>query len=117
MTFALKNARVAPVPSIGGTGFATAYTCPAGFTAIVMSGQVANIEASQVGVSVRWTDASNAGAITYLTDEVQVPASAAVNPFSGRLVLEAGDTIQIGQEGTPTSALNFTLSVMEISNA
>lgn len=114
MSSSFKNARVSPVPSIS-SGFATAYTCPVGKTAVIIFGQVSNIEASQVGVSIRWTDASAGGAITYLTDEVQVPGAAALGPFAnGKLVLEAGDSIQVGQEGTPLNALSFTLGIMEL---
>ncbi|MEA5159976.1 hypothetical protein U5903_04230 [Cereibacter johrii] len=112
-----RNARLAPLPSIGVDGFAPVYTCPAGKTAIVLSAQVANVEAAQVGVSVRWTDASAGGTVTYLTDEVQVPAAAALDPLAGRLVLEAGDTLEAGQEGTPLAALNLSVSVLEIDNA
>lgn len=112
-----KNARLSPLPSIGTAGFGTVYTCPAGKRAVVFMAQVANIEATQVGLSVRWTDASAANAITMLTDEVQVPAAAALSPLAGKLVLEEGDTVQAGQEGTPVSALSMTLSILEIDNA
>jgi hypothetical protein len=54
--------------------------------------------------------------VTYLTDELQVPAASAVNPMTGKLVLEAGDTLEAGQEGTPTSALQMTVSVLEIDD-
>lgn len=117
MANTFKNARLAPLPSIGVAGFSTVYTVPAGTTAIILLAQVANVEASQVGVSVRWTDASAAGAITYLADEIQVPAAASLAVLSGRLVLEAGDTIEAGQEGTPEAALEMTLSILEITNA
>lgn len=116
MATIFKNSSLAPLPSIGTTGFQTAYTVPAGKTAVVIHAQIVNVEASTVGASLRWTDASNAGAVTYLTDEIQVPAASAVNPLTGKLVLEAGDTLEAGQEGTPTSALQLTLSVMEIDN-
>lgn len=111
-----KNARLSPIPSIGTTGFQTVYTVPAGKTAVVIAAQVVNNEASQVGFSLRWTDASGADAVTYLADEVQVPAAAALNPLAGKLVLEAGDALQVGQEGTPTGALSITLSLLEIDN-
>lgn len=117
MAETFKNARLAPLPSIGVTGFSTAYTVPVGKTAVVLMAQVANVESSQVGVSVRWTDASAAGAVTYLADEIQVPAAAALSVLAGKLVLEAGDTIEAAQEGTPESALEMTISILEISNA
>jgi hypothetical protein len=112
-----KNARLAPLPSIGTSGFAAVYTVPVGKTAVVISAQVANIESAQVGVSVRWLDASASGAVTYLVDEVQVPAAAALSPLAGKLVLEEGDVLEAGQEGTPLSALEITLSILELDNA
>ncbi|MBO4169545.1 hypothetical protein [Cereibacter azotoformans] len=117
MAETFRNARLAPLPSIGTAGFGTVYTCPAGKTAVILSAQVANVEAAQVGVSLRWTDASVGGAVTYLTDEVQVPAAAALNPLAGKLVLEAGDTLEAGQEGSPLAALNLSVSVLELDNA
>lgn len=116
MAETFKNARLAPLPTIGVGGFGTVYTVPAGKTAVVLLAQVANVEATQVGVSVRWTDASNAGAVTHLVDEVQVPAAAALSVLSGKLVLEAGDTLQAAQEGSPASALQLTVSVLELDN-
>lgn len=117
MAETFKNSRLAPLPSIGTAGFGVAYTVPAGKTAIVLLAQAANVESSQVGVSVRWTDASAGGAVTYLVDEVQVPAAAALSVLSGRLVLEEGDTLEAGQEGSPASALELTISVLELDNA
>jgi len=116
MAEVFKNSRLAPLPSIGTSGFSAVYTVPAGKRAIIIMAQVANVEASQVGASVRWTDASAGGAVTYLTDELQVPAASAINPLTGKLVLEAGDTLEAGQEGTPTSALQMTVSVLEIDD-
>jgi hypothetical protein len=116
MSNIFKNARLAPLPSLGVTGFSTAYTVPAGTTAIILLAQVANVEATQVGVSVRWKDSSASDAVTYLVDEVQVPAAAALNVLAGRLVLEAGDSLEAAQEGSPVSALELTLSILEVTN-
>jgi hypothetical protein len=116
MAETFKNARLSPLPSIGTAGFSTVYTVPAGKTAVVIAAQVVNTEASQVGFSLRWTDASGADAVTYLADEIQVPAAAALNPLAGKLVLEAGDALQVGQEGTPVNALAITISLLEIDN-
>ena len=117
MAETFKNARLAPLPSIGVAGFSAVYTVPAGKTAVVLLAQVANVESSQVGVSVRWKDASASNAVTYLVDEVQVPAAAALNVLAGKLVLEAGDSVEAAQEGSPASALELTLSVLELDNA
>ncbi len=117
MAETFKNARLSPLPSIGTAGFSAAYTVPAGKTAVILAAQIANTEAAQVGASLRWKDASAANAVTYLADEIQVPATSALNPIVGRLVLEAGDILEAGQEGSPANALQLTLSILEIDNA
>lgn len=95
--------------------YATLYTVPAGRRAIVLMAQVANTAPAQVGVQLRWLDASaGASAWTWLADGVQVPAAAAIGLLSGKLVLEAGDSLQAAQEGSPLNALDITVSLLEI---
>jgi hypothetical protein len=117
MAETFKNARFSQLPVIATDGFAAVYTVPNGKTAIVISAQISNVESAQVGASVRWLDASAANSVTYLVDEVQVPAAAALNPLAGKLVLEAGDVLEAGQEGSPIGSLEITVSILEIDNA
>ena len=73
---------------------ATAYTCPSATTAIVLLLQVSNIDGTnEADATVTWTDASDSGASTALVSAVPMPAGSALGVLSGKLVLEAGDTI------------------------
>ena len=91
----------------------TVYTCPAGTTAIVIGCQVTNIDAAAVDLQFWWTDASNTNAITYLGYDISIPTKAAYEPVSGKLVLEAGDTVK--GLGSVASDLEATISILELS--
>ena len=93
---------------------ATAYTCPAATTSIVLLLQVSNIDGvNEADASVSWTDASDSGASTALVSTVPVPAGSALGVLGGKLVLEAGDTIA----GLASAASDLVLSgsVVEMS--
>lgn len=89
------------------------YVATTGVTAIVIGCQVANVSASSEEVSVWWTDASNANAITRLVEDVVIPAKASLAPIAGKLVLEAGDRIRA--TGQTNNDAEITVSVLEIS--
>lgn len=91
----------------------TVYTCPAGTTAIVIGCQVTNIDATAVDLQFWWTDASDTDAITHLGYNISIPAKAAYEPVSGKLVLEAGDTVK--GLGSVASDLEATVSILELS--
>jgi hypothetical protein len=96
------------------TSFQVVYTCPASTAAMVTFCQVTNVDgATSVDIDVDWTDASAANAATPLAYTMNVPADAAVVPISGRLTLQAGDTIR-AKAATAGDAV-ITLSVMEIT--
>jgi hypothetical protein len=93
---------------------ATAYTCPAATTSIVLLLQVSNIDGTnEADASVSWTDASDSGVSTSLVSAVPVPAGSALGVLSGKLVLEAGDTI--AGLASAASDLVLTGSVVEMS--
>jgi len=93
---------------------ATAYTCPAARTAIVLMLQVSNIDGTnEADASVSWTDSSDSGASTALVSTVPVPAGSSLGVLSGKLVLEAGDTI--AGLASAASDLVLTGSVVEMS--
>ncbi len=97
-----------------GTSSATAYTCPAATTSIVLLLQVSNVDGvNEADATVTWTDASNSDTSTALVSAVPVPAGSALGVLSGKLVLEAGDTIA----GMASAAgdLVLTGSVVEMS--
>ena len=97
-----------------GTDSAMAYTCPAATTAIVLLLQVSNIDGvNEADASVAWTDSSDSDASTALVSTVPVPAGSALGVLSGKLVLEAGDTI--AGLASAASDLVLTGSVVEMS--
>lgn len=97
-----------------GTSSATAYTCPAATTAIVLLLQVSNIDSmNEADASVSWTDSSDSDASTALVSTVPIPAGSALGVLSGKLVLEAGDTI--AGLASAASDLVLTGSVVEMS--
>ena len=96
------------------TGGVTVYTCPAATTAIVLHCQVANVDGTNsADVTVRWTDDSNSDAVTRLANTVAVPADTSLSVLTGKLVLEAGDTI-VGV-ASADGDLELSGSVLEIS--
>lgn len=103
-----KNARAAIT-----TGTTTPYTCPAGQTALVILAQVANVDGlNGADVTVWWTDASAADAVTHLTQSVTVPAQSALAVLAGKLVLEPGDAIRTS--ASASGDLEISISVVEI---
>ena len=109
MAEAFKNFKLAL-----GTDSATAYTCPAATTAIVLLLQVSNVDGTnEADATVSWTDSSDSDASTALVSAVPVPAGSALGVLSGKLVLESGDTIA----GLASAAgdLVLTGSVVEMS--
>ena len=91
----------------------TIYTCPAGTKAIVIGCQVANVSAASKNLSLWWTDSSDTNAVTRLGELIAIPTQSVYEPISGKLVLEAGDTI-VGTSSVD-SDLEATLSVLELS--
>ena len=109
MAEAFKNFKLAL-----GTSSATAYTCPAATTAIVLMLQVSNIDGTnEADASVSWTDSSDSGASTALVSTVPIPAGSSLGVLSGKLVLEAGDTI--AGLASADGDLVLTGSVVEMS--
>ena len=96
------------------TGGATAYTCPSATTAIVLHCQVANVDGvNSADATVHWTDDSNSDAVTRLGLTVVVPAQTSVAMLTGKLVLEAGDTL-VGI-ASADSDLELSGSVLEMT--
>ena len=109
MAEAFKNFKL-----VLGTDSATAYTCPSATTAIVLLLQVSNIDdTNEADATVTWTDASDSDTSTALVSAVPVPAGSALGVLSGKLVLEAGDTI--AGLASAASDLVLTVSVVEMS--
>ena len=109
MANTFKNFRGALV-----TGGGTVYTCPAATIAIVLHLQVANVDGTNsADVTVRWTDSSNSATVTRLANVVTVPAKTSLSVLTGKLVLEAGDTI--AGVASADGDLELSGSVLEMS--
>jgi hypothetical protein len=93
------------------------YTCPSTNTAgnvnasVVLMLQAANVTNRADVLTVLWTDASNANAVTRLVYQVPVPAQQSIGCVTGKLVLKPGDKIR-AQCGI-FQAIELSLSVLE----
>jgi hypothetical protein len=109
MATTFKNARLLLTAS-----YQTAYTCPAGATAIILSCQLANVDGTNAAsASVQWLDSSNSNAATRLLELADIAAHYAVDAISKKIVLEAGDALQA--KAAATDDVELTVSVVELS--
>jgi hypothetical protein len=94
-----------------GASASVVYTVPASTTAIVLMAQAANVDnTGVVPVTATWNDGTND---THLVKALEIPAKAAVNLLSGKLVLEAGDTLSANSDAS--NKVELTVSVLEIT--
>jgi len=86
------------------------YTCPLGFKAVFLMGQVTNIGTENHTV----TFIHNRGTIdTEIVYEYTIPPKDTLNLLTGKLVLETNDSIKI--VGSTSSDLKFLASILETS--
>lgn len=99
-----------------GTSSETVYTVSgSGVSALVFSAQVANKSVDDAFVTLEWADSSESETIT-LGDTLLIPGNSVLEPISGRLVLEQGDSLTIKQVGeTPNKLIDITISIIEIT--
>lgn len=90
------------------TGITTVYTAPSGVSSIHLFSVVSNISSGIATVTVYH---SRDGDAYELIKNSKIPATDALNPITGSLVLEVGDQIQI--QGTENNTMKFTLSILE----
>jgi hypothetical protein len=96
-----------------GTSYATAYTAPGSTESVVIGLQVGNVHASVAAwVSVKVVQ-SGGGTDSVIVSEINIPINDSFAPLDGKLVLEAGDHIQLRAQAA--SSLEATISVLEIS--
>jgi hypothetical protein len=94
------------------TGITTVYTAPSGVSSIHLFSVVSNTSAGIATVTVLHNRAAGEDAGPYeLIKDAKIPATDALNPISGSLVLEVGDQIQV--QGSANSVMKFTLSILE----
>ena len=107
MANTFKNGRAAVTASL-----ATVYTVPASTTSIVLLAQATNVGSGAQAVTFCWYDAS--GTVkTELVKLLSVPEKAAVGLIAGKLVLEAGDYMQVSAGAV--SVIELSISVLEIT--
>jgi len=88
----------------------TPYTCPIGFKAVFLMGQVTNIGTVEHNV----TFLHSRGIIdTEIVYEFFIPPNDTLNLLTGKLVLETGDSIKI--VGSSSTDLKFLASILETS--
>lgn len=89
------------------------YTCPSSTTAIIFLSQVANKSSSDAYyISLSASD-SSASTVRFLVKDITIPALSAANLIGGKLVLEAGDSLNgIAQAN---DVFDIVLSVLEIT--
>lgn len=98
------------------------YTAPAGYTAIILNAQAANVAtpAADVAVTLKLIKGT---AESILVNEIIIPPNDAANLATGKLVLQAGDKLygfvrptDISNSST-SEALDLTLSFLETLDA
>lgn len=100
-TFKSYAANITTVPS-------NVYTCPAETTAIVLLAQATNVNASDDGNITFYTSMNGN---TELTKDFTIPVGDSAALLTGKLVVEAGNSI--GVYANANSVLKLTLSILE----
>lgn len=90
------------------TGITTAYTVPNGVSSIHLFSVVSNISTGIATVTVFY---NRSGTQFELVKNAKIPATDALSPISGSLVLEVGDKIEI--QGSANDTMKFTMSILE----
>jgi hypothetical protein len=84
------------------------YTCPVETTAIILLAQATNINSTDAG-NITFYSSVNGG--TELVKDFTIPVGDAAGLLSGKLVIEAGQSI--GCLANANSVLKLTLSILE----
>lgn len=100
-TFKSYAANITTVPT-------NVYTCPAETTAIVLLAQATNVNASDDGNITFYTSMNGN---TELAKNFTIPVGDSAALLSGKLVVEAGNSI--GVYANANSVLKLTLSILE----
>jgi hypothetical protein len=97
-----------------GTADQDIYVAPAGYTAIILNAQCANVSANEATVEFKIYD-SSANTTNELVKNLTIPGNDAANLATGKLVLESGDKLT-GLSDT-NGVLKLTLSYLESLDA
>jgi hypothetical protein len=88
----------------------TPYTCPIGFKAVFLMGQVTNIGVVEHTVTFLHSRGTTDTEVVY---NFSIPRNDTLNLLTGKLVLETGDSIKI--IGSSSTDLKFLASILETS--
>lgn len=104
-------------PDVAGVDPHLIYTAPAGYTAIVLNAQAANVKSPNADVTVT-LKLDKGGVENVLIKELVIPPNDAANLATGKLVLQSGDKL-VGfiANGEGPNALDLTLSFLETLDA
>jgi hypothetical protein len=103
------------------------YTAPVGVTSIVLMAQISNISTQTVNISMihhrnlpvqqnaQGKNAQPANVDSFLVDQFGLPSTDAVNVLSGKLILEALDSIRA--TASVDGSAQLVMSILESSNA
>jgi hypothetical protein len=89
------------------TTMETVYSCPLGYSAVVLMAQITNIDLAntvQISANVARTSGSTA-----LIQNAQVPVGDAITVVTGRLVLEYNDGFAVRASANSQSQLTFSV--------
>jgi hypothetical protein len=84
------------------------YTCPVETTAIVLLAQATNVDSANAGSITFYTSANGN---TELVKDFSIPVSDAAALLSGKLVIEAGQSV--GCYADANDVLKITMSILE----
>ncbi len=90
------------------TGITTVYTVPNGVSSIHLFSVVSNVS---TGIATVTVFHNRAGDSYELIKNARIPTTDALNPVTGSLVLEVGDTIEI--QGSADNTMKFVISILE----
>jgi len=90
------------------TGITTVYTVPNGVSSIHLFSVVSNVSTGIATVTVLH---NRSGESYELIKNAKIPTTDALNPVTGSLVLEVGDTIEI--QGSADNTMKFVMSILE----
>jgi hypothetical protein len=88
------------------------YTAPAGYTGVVLMGQVANLSSRTEIVLFSYVNA--AATTTEITPSCPVASNDAIKLFYGKLFVLSGESIKLS--GTNGTSLKYTFSILETLN-
>lgn len=96
-----------------GTSNTAVYTCPSTANAIIMLGQLANIDGNNSADGYVYLTDNASGNTRALVFKVPVPAAAATTFLTGKMAMRPNDSITA--RASAAASIDITVSVVEIT--